>query len=80
MGRRGEHGQIRPQTMAVLNLLRTRTRGITSLTALRELGVARLASRIHELRDAGYRIDVQRIAVPVRGGRTSYVALYRLVQ
>ncbi len=45
------------QTRAVLHLLKVRPEGITALDALRMVGSFRLASRIHDLKRAGYVID-----------------------
>ncbi len=62
----------------VLDMLRDRRDGITAMDALGKLGVARLAARISELRDAGHWIDTQMIEVPTRCG-TARVARYRLI-
>jgi biotin operon repressor len=45
------------QTRAVLRLLQTMPAGVTALDALRLVGSFRLASRIHDLKRAGYVID-----------------------
>lgn len=52
--------------------------GITSLDAQYELGVARLASRICDLRKAGYDIVTEWITVRDRYGNDCRVKLYRL--
>jgi hypothetical protein len=66
---------MRPQCKEVLHILRMMPRtGITSKDALRMIGCARLASRIHDLRDEGYKISVE--TVKVRHG--VHVARYRL--
>lgn len=40
--------------------------GITTLQAMQQLGVMRLASRIHDLRRAGHSINDKTISVPTR--------------
>lgn len=51
---------------------------ITALEAMRDLGVYRLASRIHDLRMDGYPIEVETIEVPNRFGQTTRIARYSL--
>lgn len=51
---------------------------ITALQAMRDLGVMRLASRIHDLRNEGYDFDVQDVAVKNRYGTKSYIAKYSI--
>lgn len=51
---------------------------ITQGTAKRLYGVGRLASRIHELRQAGADIEKEMIKVKCTGGRSAYVARYFL--
>lgn len=52
------------QAMTVLRVLRERPQGITSLEALNELRIMRLASRVDELRQGGYDIRTEMIRVP----------------
>ena len=47
---------VKPQTQAVLTLLE-QGGALTPYTALRFLGCFRLAARIHELRQMGYKIE-----------------------
>ena len=51
---------------------------ITSLEAMRDLGVYRLASRIHDLRNKGYGIEVDTAKVANRFGEYTNVAVYSL--
>lgn len=48
--------KLKPQTQAVLDLLRSTPEGITPIEALREVGTFRLSARVLELRRAGYPI------------------------
>ena len=50
---------------------------ITQLDALRDLGVMRLASRVSDLRRAGYNIVGKSEAVKNRYDETSYIKRYR---
>lgn len=52
---------------------------LTAMDALDELGIARAAARIHELREAGHVIDSHAITVTNRDGKPCRVAEYRLV-
>ena len=51
---------------------------ITQLEALRDLGVMRLASRISDLRRAGYPIESTVETVKNRFGEKTYIKRYRL--
>lgn len=51
---------------------------ITAMDAWSELGIARLAARISDLRDAGYPISKTMIAVQNRFGEDCRVAKYSL--
>lgn len=51
---------------------------ITQLEALRDLGVMRLASRISDLRRAGYSIESTVETVKNRFGEKTYIKRYRL--
>ena len=54
---------MKPQTQAVLTLL-IKGCTLTPYTALRSLGCFRLAARIHELRQLGYRIERGTVRAP----------------
>ena len=51
---------------------------ITQLEALRDLGVMRLASRISDLRQAGYKIETETIHSENRYGKPTHYAKYIL--
>lgn len=51
---------------------------ITPLQAMADLGVMRLASRIKDLKNLGYRVITDRIEVKDRFGNPCYVARYRI--
>ena len=51
---------------------------ITALQAMRDLGVMRLASRIHDLRNDGHDFHVEDVAVKNRYGTKSYIAQYSI--
>lgn len=51
---------------------------ITVLEAFTELGIARLGSRIHDLRNDGYRINGEIIAVRNRFGEKVHCMKYTL--
>ena len=53
---------------------------ITSMQAMRDLGVMRLASRIHDMRVRGIEIETETISVKNRYGNECKVACYRLVE
>lgn len=52
--------------------------GITQLEALSELGVARLARRIHDIKDAGISVTGQMVTVTNRYGEKCRVKRYSL--
>lgn len=52
--------------------------GITALDALRSFGIGRLASRICELREEGYKIDRRMVTVLKADGTKTSVARYSL--
>ena len=52
---------------------------ITQREAMNDLGVMRLASRIHELREMGYIIQSKDVPVVNRYGEKTFVAQYALV-
>jgi hypothetical protein len=49
---------------------------ITAHRALYGYGCARLAARVHDLRQLGYQIERRMVVVPTRDGRTARVAEY----
>lgn len=49
---------------------------ITTLDAFLDLGITRLASRIHDLKEAGFRIETETIKVKNRHGEPCKVARY----
>lgn len=55
---------MKPQTAALLRLLRSRPKGVTSIDVLEEIGSFRASGRILELRQAGYPIETTRERVP----------------
>jgi hypothetical protein len=66
------------QADQVLEILKARG-AITPMTALRELGVMRLAARALELRQMGYPILTEMVETQSRG-RTVRHAVYRLAK
>lgn len=50
---------------------------ITTLEAFNDLGITRLASRIHDLTEAGYRFEREHIRVKTRTGEFTTVTRYR---
>lgn len=50
---------------------------ITTHEAYFELGITRLASRIHDLAEAGYSIKKESVKVPTRYGNKTTVTRYR---
>jgi hypothetical protein len=59
-------------------LKRIKRNWLTSHEALTELGVARLASRITDLKDDGHTIKKKRVEVVARNGRVAHVMAYKL--
>lgn len=53
---------------------------INSLQAITDLGIMRLAARISNLREAGYRIDRQIVKSRNRYGEPVYFAEYKLME
>jgi hypothetical protein len=53
---------------------------ISTLEAFTDLGVARLASRIHDLKDQGYNIVSETKAGKNRYGETTHYSVYRLAE
>lgn len=63
------------QNKTILAHLR-RNKSITSMAAIRDYEITRLAARIHDLKEAGHTINSERIKVP--SGK--YVARYTLIK
>lgn len=53
---------------------------ISTLEAFKDLGVARLASRIHDLKSMGYSIESETKAAKNRFGENTYFKVYKLAQ
>ena len=51
---------------------------ITSMVAMQEYGIMRLASRINDLRSQGIKIVSETVAAKNRYGETTHYAVYRL--
>lgn len=67
---------MKPQTRKVLKALEQGP--LTPMTARKDLGIDRLAARIHELRQAGYRIHSALIRVKTRENSRARIARYHL--
>lgn len=65
------------QTERILEYMQT-FGSITTAQAFTDLGVARLASRIHDLRDQGYVITREMVSAKNRYGETVHFARYSL--
>jgi hypothetical protein len=48
------------------------------MTALNDLGIYRLASRINDLRNDGHKIKTKKVEVVNRWGESTYIAEYSL--
>ena len=66
------------QNDKILRHLKTHKRGITQLDAIQRYGCLRLSARISELRDMGYVIKSEIVAVKNRDGETCHVSRYTL--
>ena len=53
---------------------------ISTLEAFKDLGVARLASRIHDLKGMGYNIESETKSSVNRFGEKTYFKVYRLAE
>ena len=53
---------------------------ISTLEAFRDLGVARLASRIHDLKNMGYHIESETKSMKNRYNELTYFKVYRLAE
>lgn len=51
---------------------------ITSMVAMQEYGIMRLASRINDLRSQGIKIVSETVAAKNRYGETTHYSVYRL--
>lgn len=71
---------MKTQNEKILKYLRTHKRGITQMDALERFGCMRLASRISDLRQMGFSIKTENIAVKNREGDVCYVARYTLME
>ena len=58
----------------------TRFGSISTLEAFNDLGVARLASRIHDLKGMGYNIESETKTGKNRFGETTHYSVYRLAE
>lgn len=58
----------------------TKFGSISTLEAFNDLGVARLASRIHDLKDQGYSIISETKSSRNRFGEKTYFKVYRLAE
>lgn len=54
------------------------TGSITTKEAIDNIGCTRLSGRIWDLKHDGYNIKTERVKVPMRGGRHTYVMRYSL--
>jgi hypothetical protein len=52
---------------------------ITTLEAVRELGILRISERVRECERLGWTIKHQRTEVPTREGKSAYVTKYILI-
>ena len=66
------------QNDKILRHLKTHKRGITQLDAIQRYGCLRLSARISELRDMGYVIKSEIVAVKNKDGETCHVSRYTL--
>lgn len=65
------------QNEQVIDVLKTRP--LTQMQA-NELGIGRLAARINELRDMGFNIQSDKVAVYKANGKIAHIAVYQMVQ
>jgi hypothetical protein len=66
------------QTERIAKYLKTHKDGITSLEAINDFGITRLASVICILKKQGYKIESKLIPVINRYGEVCYVSRYKL--
>ena len=69
--------EFRTQTEELHEYLKSHD-GVTQMSALRNLGIMRLASRISDLRKQGVGIKKEMVKVRARNGRVAMVARYSL--
>ena len=68
------------QNEKILRYMMTHKRGITPLQAMERFGCMRLSGRIHDLREMGYEISSEIVAVRNRYGDVCHVSQYKLVR
>lgn len=69
---------MKQQTLRLLEALRKRS--MTTKQIRDELGIGMPATRVHELRGAGYCIETDRVSVANRFGETCRAAQYTLIE
>lgn len=70
---------MRKQCQRILDYM-TEFGSISTLEAFKDLGVARLASRIHDLKGMGYKIDSEIKTSKNRYGENTHYKVYRLAE
>ena len=70
---------MRKQCQRILDYM-TELGSISTLEAFKDLGVARLASRIHDLKGMGYKIDSEIKTSKNRYGENTHYKVYRLAE
>lgn len=70
---------MRKQCQRVLDYM-TEFGSISTLEAFKDLGVARLASRIHDLKGMGYKIESEIKTSKNRYGENTHFKVYRLAE
>lgn len=70
---------MRKQCQRVLDYM-TEFGSISTLEAFKDLGVARLASRIHDLKSMGYKIESEIKTSKNRYGENTHFKVYRLAE
>lgn len=68
------------QNDKIIRYLKTHKKGITQAQAYEKFGCLRLSGRIFELKEMGYDIKTDIIAVRNRDGETCHVAQYTLAE
>lgn len=66
---------MKPSSARILELLRERPQGLTSLDALASAGCWRLGARIWDLREAGFTIESRLVTTPSGKRVSKYVLL-----
>ena len=72
-------GNDMTQCEKILKYMQTHKKGITPIIAMEKFGCMRLASRIHDLRERGYKIMANTVEVTNRYGEICRVCEYKLV-